>query len=362
MRFHILGLAHTITTKEYSTCAFTQKTLKFCQMATGAGHEVIHYGHRDSYVPCSHVSIMHDGDLETAYPGWDWKTQGFPKFMPDDHAWQRFNKFATREIKARKQPGDFLLVQFPHRPIVDAFAGDPDLTPIAYGLGDGGPYFTFFKVFESYSLLHAYLGLGHVTSGDNPAWYDTVIPNYFDPDDFEYREKKDDYLLFLGRLNDGKGLHIAIQLAEATGQKLVVAGHGEYPDLARHSCVEYRGVADPELRRELLAGARAVICASQFCEPFCGVQVEAMLSGTPVISSDFGAFTEINLHGVTGYRCRTFGDFVQAVERIGEIRPQDCYEHGQFYSMDTVWPLYEKYFGDVQNVVSGEGWYTRYGL
>ena len=358
MRFHVLGLAHTITTPEYSTCAFTQKVLKFCRMATEHGHEVIHYGNVASHVQCAeHVGLMRVKDLAAAYPGWNWRKQGFPPFKPDDAAYRHFNREAIAAIAARKRPGDFLLCffGFGHQPVAKAHA---DLIVVEPGIGYAGGYFAFYKVFESYALLHAYLGLKRVMESSENMWYDVVIPNYFDPDDFEYREKKDGYLAFLGRLGSGKGLHIAEQLAHATGHRLRVAGHGSAPEILAKPHVDYIGVAGPAQRRELLAGAKAVICASTFVEPFCGVQVEAMLSGTPVISTDWGAFAEIVRNGLTGYRCRTFGDFKSAVENIGRIDPRRCRMTGLGYSLDAVWPKYEKYFRDVQNVVSGAGWYA----
>ena len=365
-RFHILGIPHTISTREYNACPYTQKVVRLCTMLRQRGHYVIHYGHEDSNVDCDeHVTVTKRDDLARAYGDHDWRRDGPPSSQIDDHAYQTFYAGSISAIRARKEKGDFLLCMYgnAHRAVFDAHG---DMIGVEPGIGYSGGHFAPFKVFESYALLHAYLGLRWVGETSNSMWYDVVIPNYFDLSDFEFSQDKDDYFLFMGRVYGGKGVHIAIQVAEAIGGRLIVAGPGSLEGLEARTdrpiaeYVEYIGVANLETRKRLMAKAKATILASMFVEPFCGAQVESMLSGTPVITSDWGAFTEYNIHGVTGYRCRTFEHFVWAANNIGNIQPAACREWAASnFSLDRVADMYDEYFFSVKNVVEGGGWYQK---
>lgn len=363
-RIHVLGVPHTRTNKDYVACAYTQKALKFCKMMHERGHYVIHYGVEGSDPVCSeNVTVVSNEIYNKVYGDHDFHSNFF-RYNTEDECYQTFYRNTIHEI--RKRLGDYDIV-LPFwgagtRPICDAVQDKCII--IEPGIGYGSGMWAQFKVFESYSIYHAHCGTGAITNCCQNH-YEVVIPNYFDINDFTYnphsRKTDDPYFLFVGRVYEGKGVHIAMQVCQRLGLKLKVAGQlgDEYKNYSWPENVEYVGHVNAEQRNALMRGAVASFLPSQYVEPFGGVQIENLLCGTPTITSDWGAFAENNIQGVTGYRCRTFDDYLQAALDCWDekISFEDCRKQGLNFTLEAIAPKYEKFFNDVINIYQCGGWY-----
>lgn len=368
-RFHILGLAYLATRVEHSPCAFTSKLLGLCRMLKSLGHEVTFYGAEGSAVEADEtVTCITEAERVGVYGEYDWHKEMFRFGDPmGDEAHRIFNARAVEAINQRKRSGDFLLCQvgYYHQAVADA-AGQ-GMIVVEPGIGHAG-VFAPYRVFEAYTWMH-YM-YGRLGLEDGP-WYDAVIPGYYDPEQFPYQEQKGDYFLYIGRIVKRKGVEIAIQVAQAVGKRLIMAGQGDLnsKNEGLHldplpAGVEWVGAVEPEERARLMGGAIAVLMPTTYIEPFGAVAVEAQMCGTPIITTDFGAFAETVLHGVTGYRCRTWDDFIFAARQCiaGVIRPVDCRRWAERnFSMDRIRWMYQEYFSKLWDLWTDQrGWYVEH--
>jgi glycosyltransferase involved in cell wall biosynthesis len=352
-RVHLLGLAHLPTIKEISACAYTQKVYKMAKMLKSLGHTVFFYGAEGSDVECDKSIIVVSKDiLRETYGDYDWKVEMF-KHDPKDLAHQTFNHNAAVEILKRREKTDFVFVSMGtyQKPITDRL--DIPLC-VESGIGYYGIYAPY-KVFESYCWMHHVYGKQGLENGN---FYDCVIPNYFDPKDFTFKQKKDDYFLYLGRVIHRKGICVAKEVCDKLGKRLIIAGQlGKEPVDISGPNIEFVGYADNKKRVELLSNAKAIFMPTIYFEPFGGVSIEAMLCGTPVISTDWGVFAENNIHGKTGYRCRTQEQFIWAAKNIDNIDPNYCHKYAiRNFSMDRIKLMYQEYMEQL-NGLHRKGWY-----
>lgn len=352
MTFHLVALPHTNVSDEHVSCAFNQKVLKFGKMMKNLGHKVFLYS-SEIYDPEScteHITCISEVDRVACLDGKHYTEASFDYTKPH---WKKFNNMAISGIAQRIEEKDFICVigGLSHKRIADVF---PDNMTVEFGIGYSGT-FSKYRVFESYAWMHTVYGEQQTAQKAHGFFFDAVIPSYFDPASFPFSKEKGDYYLFLGRLTGDKGYHLARQVCEKLGKRLILAGPKGVDYQEGYG--EYAGEADAIKRGELMSKAIAVFTPSLYVEPFGSVAVEAQLCGTPVITTDWGAFTETVEQGKTGYRCRTFQEFIDAVDSCyqldyGYIRQRAIEE----YSMESVSQVYQKYFERLSTVWR-DGWY-----
>jgi glycosyltransferase involved in cell wall biosynthesis len=369
MRFHVVALPHTQTSRKHNACAFTMKTYNFCRMMRSLGNTVVHYGAEGSEADCDeHVQIISraEQDQLCGQQGGD----RLYNIQWDIRApyWRVTNGRAVEEIKRRMQQRDFicLIGGTCQKPIADSL--DKSVTVVEYGIGYNGT-FAPFRVFESYAHMHRIYGQeaqGHDPDGHT---YDAVIPNYYDPADFPFCSTVGDYYLYLGRLIQRKGIQIAVETVKAVKGRLVVAGQGcvehgpgwmrcEDGAVYEAEGLEFVGPADVARRAQLMGHAKAILVPTTYLEPFGGVNVEAQLCGTPAITTDWGAFPETVEHGRTGYRCRTLEQFAWAACNVDRLdRQYICQRAVNNWSLWQVRWAYQEYFQMLADLW-GKGWYT----
>lgn len=364
MRFHVVGLPHTITSKSFLSCAYTQKILNFIKMMKSLGHEVYHYGGEGAVNDATENIVTITGKQRQQWFGnVDISKDFYPiEWSPTLPYWIISNANAVAEIQERLQPKDFICVIAGdcQKQVADAF---PNHMVVEYGVGYEG-IFSKYRVFESYAHMHYVYGKKGIIDGN---YYDTVIPNYFDPEDFYVSEKKEDYFLYIGRLVKRKGIDIAAEVSKKLGMKLKIAGQGmvEYTPgklVSKESTIEgdieYVGTVGVQERAKLMSKARLIFVETQYIGPFEGVSIEAMLSGTPVLSTDWGCFAENNIDGVTGYRTRSFGETLWAAKACERLSPRAIRNHAlERFSIDVVRHRYQDYFTQLLTLWD-KGWYT----
>ena len=192
-----------------------------------------------------------------------------------------------------------------------------------------------------------------------------VVSNPIVVDAFPFRAEKDDYMLWIGRLNDDKGPQRAIAAAREAGVPLVLAGpvqpgeeeffHSEVKPHIDDRQIRYIGEVGDE-KKNLYAGAAALLMPIRWPEPFGLVMTEAMACGTPVIAYPEGAAPEIVLDGETGFVVDNEAEMAAAIERLDAIDPQRCRESAaERFDVTPVTAAHERAYREVMAIDSAGG-------
>ena len=161
-----------------------------------------------------------------------------------------------------------------------------------------------------------------------------AIPNPVDLDALPLATGRRDYLVWIGRCNEEKGPHRAIDIARRAGKPVILAGvvqpgqeewfaRNVEPHLDGHRA-RFIGEVGGERKRALLQGASALLMPIRWPEPFGMVMAEAMACGTPVLAFPEGSAPELVHDGVTGFLGEDERDLARLVSHVDQIDPAAC--------------------------------------
>ena len=278
-------------------------------MMKDLGHEVILYAGSENEAPVTElVTCISENERQTAVGSNHYTSASFDITLPH---WQIFNVNVIKEMTDRLKPKDFicLIGGYAHKPIADAF---PDHMSVEFGIG------------------------------------------YLEPEMFTKGSGSGDYYFYIGRMIERKGFRIAQEVCERLDKRLILAGPG---DERGTGYGEFIGNIGPEERAELMGNAIALFAPTTYIEPFGNIVVEAQTCGTPTITTDWGAFTETNIQGITGFRCRSLADFIKAAEDVKDLDRDFIRKQAiEKYSLKAIAPKYQDYFEKLLTLWEN-GWY-----
>src|SRR4051812_15201881 len=180
-----------------------------------------------------------------------------------------------------------------------------------------------------------------------------IVQHAIETDRFIFQARPEDYLVFLGRFTEGKGVLQAIEIARRAGRRLLLAAaeNDYYRDVvAPHvdgTRVVYVGEVDHDRKVALLGGAGALLYPVQAGEPFGLVLAEAMACGTPVAALDRGAVGEVVDQDVTGGVFESIDELIAGLPRVlaldrGGVRRRAVERFGATRMVDEYVAVYER--------------------
>jgi glycosyltransferase involved in cell wall biosynthesis len=275
------------------------------------GHEVALVASGDSDVPYEHITSVERSLWSTDYVG------DVASYMQHTIAiaWREAHRFDV--VHAHMENHGFVFARHCPTPVLSTLHGRLDVAGLPELL-ESHPEVPLVAISESQRRFFPDLN-----------WVAT-IHHGLPLETMPFRAEPGDYLAFVGRITEEKGIREALELSRRTNVPLRAAAKVQSPSEWRHfeevvqpaidaKEVDYLGEVGPLERDPLYAGALATVMLGGWPEPFGLVAIESMATGTPVIARRAGALTETVEHGVTGFLVDDVAEAVLAVERIPEL-------------------------------------------
>jgi glycosyltransferase involved in cell wall biosynthesis len=186
--------------------------------------------------------------------------------------------------------------------------------------------------------------------------YLATVYNGIDLSLYPVADKAGDDLIFLGRIHPDKGVHLAIEVAQASGRRLVIAGivqdKAYYRELVEPHIdgqnISYIGPVGVSGKNRLFARAGALLHLNTIPERFGLVLAEANAAGLPVIAMDLGSCREVIEDEETGFLVKSIDEAVQAVGKVHQVDRSACRRRVEHrFSIDTMVCGYEQVYAKI---------------
>lgn len=190
-----------------------------------------------------------------------------------------------------------------------------------------------------------------------------TVYNSIDTAKISWTKDKEDFFLFVGRINWEKGPALAIRVAANNKIPLVMVVKMSEQFEKEFFAQEIQPLLDEfsksltlklyeeppqDFKFELYRKAKCTLFTSQWEEPFGLVMIESMASGTPVIALRRGAAPEVIIDGKTGFVVDTEEEMFEAAKNIGKIKPEDCRKHvEENFSLEKMADEYLKIYKNI---------------
>ena len=259
---HVFSLDNIPSNPRFSVSPFAQKVRNLCWMLKSVGHKVIYYGYESCEVECDEKIIVGDEEvIKEAYPEMH-EGLGFIDINTKrnnqqdiDYLEKMWTITTLYKLQKIHKNGDFFFWMLPGCGQRHLYyeTSNWNVHHIEAGIGYIGACLPN-RVFESEYIQNYHHGCYHsnnyhyeqldeniqsqVSSSphylytrvdyETPPDFDVVIPNSFDLSMYDFKTKKDDYLLYLARVLGGKGIKESVEIAEKMDMKIIVAGPGDF--------------------------------------------------------------------------------------------------------------------------------------
>ena len=160
-----------------------------------------------------------------------------------------------------------------------------------------------------------------------------ILGNGFELSDYNFKNKLNGPLAWVGRVAPEKGLEDAVNVAYDLGEKLNVWGFLENKNYAKKieklfpaDLINWKGFVPTSQLQEELGECRALINTPKWNEAYGNVVVEAMACGVPVVAYKRGGPGEIIQHGKTGFLVEpdNKAELVSSLRKINTIKRSNC--------------------------------------